>query len=60
MDIDIDHIVLGYNFIPMGKDVDKMLDITKQLAKPNLLGRDNLLRLFSFDSKVYLLTIQFS
>jgi hypothetical protein len=33
MDIDIDHIVLGYNFIPMGKDVDKMLDITKQLAK---------------------------
>jgi probable F420-dependent oxidoreductase len=33
MDMDIDHIVLGYNFIPMGKDVDKMLDITKQLAK---------------------------
>jgi probable F420-dependent oxidoreductase len=33
MDIDIDHIVLGYNFIPMGKDVDKMIDITKQLAK---------------------------
>ena len=33
MDIDIDHIVLGYNFIPMGKDVDKMIDITKQLAE---------------------------
>jgi probable F420-dependent oxidoreductase len=33
MDVDIDHIVLGYNFIPMGRDVDKMIDITKQLAK---------------------------
>jgi probable F420-dependent oxidoreductase len=33
MDMDIDHIVLGYNFIPMGRDVDKMIDITKQLAK---------------------------
>ena len=31
--MDIDHIVLGYNFIPMGKDVDKMIDITKQLAE---------------------------
>jgi probable F420-dependent oxidoreductase len=33
MDVDIDHIVLGYNFIPMGRDVDKMIDITRQLAK---------------------------
>jgi len=33
MDVDIDHIVLGYNFIPMGRDVDKMMDITRQLAK---------------------------
>jgi hypothetical protein len=31
--MDIDHIVFGYAFIPMGSDVDKMLDITKQLAK---------------------------
>jgi malonyl CoA-acyl carrier protein transacylase len=30
---DIDHIVFGYNFIPIGKEIDKMLDITKQLAK---------------------------
>jgi hypothetical protein len=33
MNMDIDHIVFGYNFIPMSRDVDKMLDITKQLAK---------------------------
>jgi probable F420-dependent oxidoreductase len=33
MDMDIDHIVFGYNFIPIGRDVNKMLDITKQLAK---------------------------
>ena len=31
--MDIDHIVFGYNFIPLGRNVDKMLDITKQLAK---------------------------
>jgi len=31
--MDIDHIVFGYSFIPIGRDVDKMLDITKQLAK---------------------------
>jgi probable F420-dependent oxidoreductase len=29
----IDHIVFGYNFIPIGRDLDKMLDATKQLAK---------------------------
>jgi probable F420-dependent oxidoreductase len=29
----VDHIVFGYNFIPIGIDLDKMLDITKQLAK---------------------------
>ncbi|HEU4824377.1 MAG TPA: TIGR03619 family F420-dependent LLM class oxidoreductase [Nitrososphaeraceae archaeon] len=33
MDMDVDHIVFGYNFIPLGRNVDKMLDITKQLAK---------------------------
>ncbi|HKG87198.1 MAG TPA: hypothetical protein VKA95_02640 [Nitrososphaeraceae archaeon] len=31
--MDIDHIVFGYNFIPIGKDVHKMSDITKQLTK---------------------------
>jgi probable F420-dependent oxidoreductase len=29
----IDHIVFGYNFIPIGRDIDKMLDVTKRLAK---------------------------
>jgi probable F420-dependent oxidoreductase len=33
MNMDIDHIVFGYNFIPIGRDVNKMLDITKQLSK---------------------------
>jgi probable F420-dependent oxidoreductase len=31
--MDIDHLVFGYNFIPIGRNVDKMLDITKRLAK---------------------------
>jgi hypothetical protein len=31
--MDIDHIVFGYNFIPIGRDVNKMSEITKQLAK---------------------------
>ena len=31
--IGVDHIVFGYNFIPTGRDLDNMLDITKQLAK---------------------------
>jgi probable F420-dependent oxidoreductase len=29
----IDHIIFGYNFVPMGRDLEKMLDITKQLSK---------------------------
>jgi probable F420-dependent oxidoreductase len=29
----IDHIIFGYNFIPIGTDLDKTLDATKQLAK---------------------------
>ena len=28
----IDHIVFGYNFIPVGRDLDKMLDVTKNLS----------------------------
>ena len=31
--IGVDHIIFGYNFIPTGRDPDKMLDLTKQLAK---------------------------
>jgi probable F420-dependent oxidoreductase len=29
----VEHIVFGYNFIPPGKDVDKMIDTTKQLSQ---------------------------
>jgi probable F420-dependent oxidoreductase len=32
-EMDIDHIVFGYAFIPIGRDPNKVLDITKQLAK---------------------------
>jgi probable F420-dependent oxidoreductase len=31
--MDIDHIIFGYNFIPVGRDLDKMIDITKELVK---------------------------
>ena len=31
--IGVGHIVFGYNFIPTGRDLDNMLDITKQLAR---------------------------
>jgi probable F420-dependent oxidoreductase len=31
--MDIDHIVFGYAFIPIGRDPNKVLEITKQLAK---------------------------
>ena len=29
----VDHIIFAYNFIPIGRDIDKMIDITKQLSK---------------------------
>jgi hypothetical protein len=29
----VDHIIFGYNFIPIGRDIDKMIDITKQLSR---------------------------
>jgi hypothetical protein len=32
-DIGIDHIIFGYNFLPIGRDVDNMINITKQLSK---------------------------
>ena len=31
--MDIDHIIFGYVFVPIGRDVNKVLDLTKQLAK---------------------------
>ena len=30
--MDIDHIIFGYVFVPIGRDVNKILDLTKQLA----------------------------
>ncbi|MFZ0511920.1 MAG: hypothetical protein WAM14_09965 [Candidatus Nitrosopolaris sp.] len=29
----INHIIFGYNFISLGKDLDKVMDVTKQLSK---------------------------
>jgi hypothetical protein len=29
----VDHIVFGYNFSPIGKDVYKMIDLTRQFLK---------------------------
>ncbi|MFL6460585.1 MAG: LLM class F420-dependent oxidoreductase [Nitrososphaeraceae archaeon] len=29
----VDHIIFGYHFIPIGRDIDKMINITKQLSK---------------------------
>jgi probable F420-dependent oxidoreductase len=29
----VDHIIFGYNFLPIGRDVSKMIDISKQLSK---------------------------
>ena len=31
-DIGVDHIVFGYNFVPIGR-VDKMISLTKELSK---------------------------
>jgi probable F420-dependent oxidoreductase len=32
-DIGVDHIVFGYNFVPIGRDVDKMISVSKELSK---------------------------
>jgi probable F420-dependent oxidoreductase len=32
-DFGIDHIIFGHNFSPLGKDIDKMIDTTKQFSK---------------------------
>jgi probable F420-dependent oxidoreductase len=29
----VGHIIFGYHFIPIGRDIDKMINITKQLSK---------------------------
>jgi len=29
----VDHIIFGYNFLPIGRDVAKMIEISKQLSK---------------------------
>jgi probable F420-dependent oxidoreductase len=31
--IGVEHIIFGYNFIPTGKDVNKMIDMAKQLSR---------------------------
>ncbi|MDQ2686178.1 MAG: TIGR03619 family F420-dependent LLM class oxidoreductase [Thermoproteota archaeon] len=32
-DLNVDHIIFAYNFSPIGKDIDKMIDLTKQFSK---------------------------
>jgi probable F420-dependent oxidoreductase len=32
-DLGVGHIAFGYNFSPLGKDLDKMIDLTKQLSR---------------------------
>jgi alkanesulfonate monooxygenase SsuD/methylene tetrahydromethanopterin reductase-like flavin-dependent oxidoreductase (luciferase family) len=32
-DMGINHIIFGYNFLPIGRDVDSMIEKTKQLSK---------------------------
>ena len=29
----VDHIIFGYNFVPIGRDVDKMINLSKELSK---------------------------
>jgi probable F420-dependent oxidoreductase len=32
-DVGVDHIIFGYNFVPIGRDVDKMITLSKELSK---------------------------
>jgi hypothetical protein len=32
-DMGVEHIIFGYNFMPVGRDVDNMIEKTKQLSK---------------------------
>jgi hypothetical protein len=29
----VDHIVFGYNFVPIGRDVTKVIDLSKELSR---------------------------
>jgi hypothetical protein len=29
----VEHFIFGYNFIPIGRDIGKMIDMTKQLSR---------------------------
>ena len=32
-DMGVEHILFGYSFLPIGRNVDKMIDATKRLSK---------------------------
>jgi probable F420-dependent oxidoreductase len=32
-DMGVDHIIFGYNFVPTGRDVDRMISLSKELSK---------------------------
>jgi hypothetical protein len=32
-DMGVDHIIFGYNFVPIGRDIDKMINLSKELSK---------------------------
>jgi hypothetical protein len=32
-DLGVDHIIFGYNFSPLGREISKMIDISKQLSR---------------------------
>ncbi|MGA9152989.1 MAG: hypothetical protein WBZ36_20620 [Candidatus Nitrosopolaris sp.] len=32
-DMGVDHIIFGYNFLPIGRNVDKMINLSKELSK---------------------------
>jgi alkanesulfonate monooxygenase SsuD/methylene tetrahydromethanopterin reductase-like flavin-dependent oxidoreductase (luciferase family) len=32
-DMGVDHIIFGYNFVPIGRDVDKVITLSKDLSK---------------------------
>jgi hypothetical protein len=32
-DVGVDHIIFGYNFSGLGKDIDEMISLTKQFSR---------------------------
>jgi hypothetical protein len=32
-DMGVDHIIFAYNFVPIGRDVDKMINLSKEVSK---------------------------